>query len=777
MQYPATIVMHRHPINLILVFLCGCVLSSFAQETGDKKAVADRLIRRADSLLARRQIGDAQNGYEAALEKDPRNIAAAMGLGHAAMALRKWGAAIDRFKEAAEIDTGSLASRYFLGMAYGLRGKSRYVLEKILHLVTENSFEKGRDALAWVLSRDSSYKDALLQTALCYAYEQDYGSAIPIALKQIMAAPGLRGAHVGLYKIAREAIGTHEAATAPDWIAPSLQSYARFFDAEWERTKGRVNEAERILNELLPNPGLVRRPLVLLSMAKIKARLGQFDETERLAMDAIDNIRTLGDADLIFEDIKYIISDDELQEYRALRTGTDAKRFFTTFWSKRNPYPAERSNERIAEHYKRLVYAEQWFEQFSPKTFAPETMPLDFPESYYFNEEFNDKGIIYLRHGEPHEKVVTTRSAGEPAESNESWIYHANDEYPQMMFDFYVPKGAHITEWRLVPVLSDPDMWEDRADYSRTYLRLAQSRSDASVSESLVRATDDGREMVNKGVSSDRFAYTKELQYFDSPVSFTCFRGAHGQTLVSLGYLIAPGEIGKAFPDSVKEFEVLAEYAIYDSAWRKVATAQKEQTYKRVRMDGDVMIDRFQAGVVPDSYTVAWQARPVEGRQVFSRKMRARVPDFSGSSLMMSDLELAYSIEPAKNSTGFGRGSLSVVPNPAMRCPLNRPLYLYFEGYNLTKDAKGKTSYTIEYQLKSIELEKSFLTRLLSAEKKTSVTVPSERSGTTDWSPEYVAIDVSDLEPGRYQLQVTLTDNVARKSVLRSITADIYQRR
>jgi len=98
MQYPATIVMHRHPINLILVFLCGCVLSSFAQETGDKKAVADTLIRRADSLLARRQIGDAQNGYEAALEKDPRNIAAAMGLGHAAMALRKWGAAIDRFK-------------------------------------------------------------------------------------------------------------------------------------------------------------------------------------------------------------------------------------------------------------------------------------------------------------------------------------------------------------------------------------------------------------------------------------------------------------------------------------------------------------------------------------------------------------------------------------------------------------------------------------------------------------------------------------------------------
>ena len=765
--------MHRNPIYLTLILSCCCVLLSAAQESGDKKAVVDRLLHQADSLLARKQIAEAQDNYEAALKQNPRCVPAVMGLGHAAMASRTWGDAIDWFKQASEIDTGSLAARYFLGIAYGQRGRSRYVLEKMLHLVTENSFEKGRDALAWVLSRDSSYKDALLQTALCYVYEQDYGPAIPIALKQVVVTPGLRNVHAGLFKIAREAIGNSDAATPPGWIAPSLLSYGRFFEAEWQRKKGRVDEAERILNELLLNPGLVRRPLILQSRAKIKARLGKLDETERLALDAINSIRTLGDADLIFEDIKYIIADDELRDYRLLRTGADAKRFFTTLWTKRNPYPAEESNERIAEHFKRLVYAEQWFEQFGPKTFAPETMPLDFPQSYFLNEEFNDKGIIYLRHGEPHEKVVTARSE----ESNDSWIYHATDEYPQMMFDFYVPKGAHITEWRLVPVLPDPDMWEDRADYSRTYLRLVQSRSDASVSESLLRATDEARGMISMGIGSDRFEYTKELQYFDSPISFTCFRGAYGQTLVSIGYVVAPSEIGKAFPDSVKQFDVMAEYSMYDSAWTKVATAQKEQWYKRVGVNGDVMIDRFQAGVVPDSYTVAWQAKPVDGKQVFSRKIRAFVPDFSGSSLMMSDLELAYSIEPAKNSTGFGRGSLSVVPNPLMRCPLNHPLYLYFEGYNLARDSKGKTSYTIEYQLKSIELDKSFLARLLTTEKKTSITIPSERVGSEDWSPEYVAIDVSELEPGKYQLQVKLTDNVARKSVLRSITADIYQRR
>jgi len=346
-----------------------------------------------------------------------------------------------------------------------------------------------------------------------------------------------------------------------------------------------------------------------------------------------------------------------------------------------------------------------------------------------------------------------------------------------MLFDFFIPVGGHVTEWRLTPVLSFPEMWEDRVEYSPAYLRLVQSQSAAGMYENLARATDDGKQMVSLGISSDRYSYTKELKYYESPISFTCFRGAYGQTLVNLGYVISPAEIGQAFPDSVQEFNVEAEYAVYDSAWKKIKASQKEHRYTRAGGNGDLMIERFQSAVRPDSYLVAWQAKPVDGNQVFSHKQRVFVADFSGSSLMMSDLELAYAIEPAGSASGFAMGSLSVVPNPARQCPLNRPLYLYFEVYNLAKDGKGKTAYTIEYQLTSLELEKSFLARLLSANKKTSITVPSERSGSDDWSPEYVAIDVSDVEPGKYQLQVKLTDNVARKSVLRSITADIYQRR
>jgi len=120
-------------------------------------------------------------------------------------------------------------------------------------------------------------------------------------LKQIMAAPGPSRCHVGLYKIAREAIGTHEAATAPDWICAVVAVVRPLLRRRMGANEGRVNEAERILNELLPNPGL-RPPAISFycQWQKSKPDLDSSTKPERLAMDAIDNIRTLGDADLNF---------------------------------------------------------------------------------------------------------------------------------------------------------------------------------------------------------------------------------------------------------------------------------------------------------------------------------------------------------------------------------------------------------------------------------------------------------------------------------------------
>jgi hypothetical protein len=150
--------------------------------------------------------------------------------------------------------------------------------------------------------------------------------------------------------------------------------------------------------------------------------------------------------------------------------------------------------------------------------------------------------------------------------------------------------------------------------------------------------------------------------------------------------------------------------------------------------------------------------------------------DFSGASLNISDIELAYTIDPAKPGGRFNRGSLSVVPNPLGKCPLDHPLYLYFEVYNLAKDANGRTSYTIEYKLTSVQIKRPLLASIFGARKKTSISVPSERIGKEEWSPKHMALDVSELEAGKYNLQVTLKDHIAGKSVSRSVAVEIYEK-
>jgi hypothetical protein len=246
--------------------------------------------------------------------------------------------------------------------------------------------------------------------------------------------------------------------------------------------------------------------------------------------------------------------------------------------------------------------------------------------------------------------------------------------------------------------------------------------------------------------------------------------------VVDIGYAVAPAEMSKAFVDSVQSFDVESQYSMYTTSWKRVASSKKRGTYNRSNVRGNVMIELFSASVVPDSYFVAWQAKPVRANIVFNRDVHMVAPDFSGSPLMMSDIELAYTIGRATPGGAFNKGVLSVVPNPLGRCPLDHPLYLYFEGYNLSKDQRGHTSYTVEYRLTSVEIKRSLLASIFGSRKKTSIAVPSKRIGKADWSTEHMALDVSELEPGKYNLQVTLTDHVSGGSVSRTVSVDLYEK-
>ena len=753
--------------------------SSMALPLTQVRSAADTLASQADSLLAAKQFAAAKDLYEQILDQNDSSAVALKGMGKIAFAEKSWSSAVSWFDKASESVPNDLEARYYLGCAHGERGRELYVLEMMASLIVSTNLEKARKDFQWVVAHDSSYKDALYQLALVCRYDHDYPEAISYALKQVAVKPNLREGHLGLFKTYREAIGTNQGTAAPARLTQPENDYDRFFYAEWQRRKGQKAEAEKGLLALLEKPGLVRPQFILQSLARLKASQKLDDDAEQYVLESIALLQNMGDADIVFEDIKYIVTDDELHQYQSLTSPSEAKKFFAAFWAKRNPHAAASTNARIGEHCRRLAYAEDHFQQFGRKTYSQgsgDTWMLNFPESYYLNEEFSDKGLIYLHHGEPDRKITTSSLPNDRRiQPNESWLYQATGDYPEMLFDFVISTGAHVGEWRLVPIISDPAYWNDRADFSRKYSGLLfEPQAETGIARNLAGATDEGKSQVTTGLATERFSFGKNIKYLQSPISITCYRGSKGKTVMELGYVIVPAEMTEGAVDSARTLNVDAMCSLYDLTWKRTTSYQRSRAYALRGRGGNAIIEMFRVTVAPDSYFVAWEARPEGANIVASQKTKALIPDFSGTSLNISDIELAYAIEPAKRKGEFNKGSLSVVPNPLRRSPIDRPLHLYFEAYNLSKDRNGRTAYTVEYGLSSIQVERSFIAKIFGSGKKTSILVPTERIGNGDWSAEHVDLDVSELEPGKYELHVKVTDNLTKTSVSRSLSVEIY---
>jgi len=122
------------------------------------------------------------------------------------------------------------------------------------------------------------------------------------------------------------------------------------------------------------------------------------------------------------------------------------------------------------EHYRRLRYAEKYCLDDDIDTWAnnPDKLAdLKFPPAYYLNDHFNDKGLIYLRHGEPSERVVTVASSIR----NESWRYETTATTPELIFHFALDHLAAGNNWRMVAFMRDPKILADRLFWIPAYYR------------------------------------------------------------------------------------------------------------------------------------------------------------------------------------------------------------------------------------------------------------------------------------------------------------------
>src|SRR5262245_31332283 len=81
-------------------------------------------------------------------------------------------------------------------------------------------------------------------------------------------------------------------------------------------------------------------------------------------------------------DVRWIITDEEVQVFKQLATDEERDNFIEIFWNRRDPTPDTVENEFKEEHYRRIAYANEHFDAGKPgfKT---------------------DRCMIYIRFGPP----------------------------------------------------------------------------------------------------------------------------------------------------------------------------------------------------------------------------------------------------------------------------------------------------------------------------------------------------------------------------------------
>ena len=90
-----------------------------------------------------------------------------------------------------------------------------------------------------------------------------------------------------------------------------------------------------------------------------------------------------------------------------------------TFWDRRDDHDLRPHGARLAEHFRRLDYARRAYR------LVVEHRQFDIVERYRSGQvEYDDRGLMYIRHGEPDERAEYNAPGIEP---NESWLYHRPD--------------------------------------------------------------------------------------------------------------------------------------------------------------------------------------------------------------------------------------------------------------------------------------------------------------------------------------------------------------
>lgn len=737
----------------------------------------DILIKEAKSYLTSYQWKRAENTLNKAIQIDAQRPEAYLQLGALMILQKKWHQAKTYLKTVLKSDPNNIEAHYQMAIADRQDAIGRdQVSKRIMWHNSKKHFLK-------VIALDSTYKEVFDEFAQLKLQQEQYEDAINLCLRQLRIKPQSTKAQYDIFQF-YDSFLYHGGETAIiqvrnkdayqiRWLKNRHTIYDAYFLGEKYRRLGKFSKADSIFHSLLNRSLLVSKIPIYLSLVRLYYQTNQPEKAEKTYWTAIDQLQQFWEMRFIFDDTKYIMSDDDLhQRFKSLQ---DVKNFYRRFWNKHNPLGSLPYNPRLAEHYQRLIKAEKdfVFDRIRLEINNPDRLGvLKLPLIFLRNTKFNDKGLVYIRYGEPDDRAVTISDL---MSSNESWLYYATAYNPKLIFHFETARHAPIGDWRLVPVPTSRLMLESRLGWDPTLDRYLFADNELEANSILQELRNQAEITIPQALQKERPTWSDSLKPIDVKLMTAHFRSPNlkNDYLVWASIDLNSLQNFKATKDTIILESGLA---VFDSTWRPI-----KKILKNISIFGGDSLHIFNHRyVIPYSFEsdqyklyLSTHVRSKNRRQLGGFRFSLDFSSFNPNDFEISDLILARKIEPSTEKSPYLFHNMLIEPNISLQFNRKNLVYLYFELYNLfLKD--GQSRYEIKQTVRPKKSKNIFtnLKRLFGIGTK-EIAITRTEMGASSTAAEYSAFDFSALPAGKKELIITVTDLNSGKKVSNRVEFDL----
>ena len=482
------------------------------------------------------------------------------------------------------------------------------------------------------------------------------------------------------------------------------------------------------------------------------------------------------------EDVVYIITDEEKQAFKRLRTDEERQQFVEQFWLRRDPTPDTEENEYKEEHYRRIAYANDHYASGIPgwKT---------------------DRGRIYIKYGAPDE-IDSHPSGGSyerPIEEGggetstypfEDWRYRYIDGVgSNIVIEFvdttmsgeyhisldpeekdallYVP-GAGLTLSEQMG-LADKTQRFQRTD--GTHLGTGNQPLPESMNEftRLEQYANLQKAPVIKFKDLDAVV-NSNIRYNTLPMQVRAdfIRVTDATVLTDLTVLFKNNDLNYSTKDKVAKATVNI-YGRITSLTRRpvnwfedtITTGGIPSEMLQQAMNGSQVYSKT-IPLPPGTYRLNIVAKDLVGNTMNNFEMALNVPHYDEDQLGASSVILADLLERVPtNSIGTGQfviRSSKVRPRVNDTFKQGETMGIYTEFYNFGMDEKTKRpAGTIEYDVVSNTDNKTVL-----SQTEDLTTIPNASAFLVTVEKK---LPLKALAPGKYTLKLKVTDKLKNQSL------------